>query len=116
METTLNNSPSHDPALLDLARISEAGSDRGPFYDKGIKAVIEEIVNRKGFVRSAIRTLILSAAADQYRQPGTPIPTAVQEFLDANGWSLAEGIQFAQGIDETETQLTKFRVDKFDEE
>src|SRR4051794_17642638 len=65
---------------------------------------------------SVLRTLILSTAADLKQHPHEPVPAAVQEFLDANGWSLAQGINYAQGIDEAERQLVKFRVEKMDEE
>ena len=108
----MSNSPSHDPKLLDLKRIAEAGSDEGPQYDKGVQAVIEEIVNKKCFVDNPMRPLILSTALEHAKDCGSTIPNAVQEFLDANCWSLGQGVQYAKGIEYAEHELAKFRVEE----
>lgn len=111
-EITMNNSPSHDPKLLDLKRIAEAGSDEGPQFDKGVQTVIEEIVNKKYFVDNPMRPLILWAAQELAEDSGSTVPASVQEFLDANCWSIDQGVQFARGIAYAEHELQKFRIEE----
>jgi hypothetical protein len=116
LENTMSTTTSHDPKLLDLKRVAEAGSDEGPQFDNGVQSVIKEIEDKEFFVHSRFASLILASAHECTQNPGTELPVAVQEFLDAYGWIIEQGVQFARGVEYAEDELWKYRVVKNDED
>jgi len=115
-ETAMIDTPSHDPRLLDLKRVAEAGSDCGLPYDRGTSSVIVEIVDKKCFVHNPFATDILRVARERKQNAGATIPAGIQEFLDANGWTLEEGVDYARGVEYAEHELDKFRIALSDED
>ena len=93
--------PASDPTLLNLKGIALRGGDRGPQYDQGVLAVISQIEKEKAFSVNPIGGLILLMLTQQ--QSGSQLLTDQElnegrRFLAGRGWTLEEGVEYANGI------------------
>jgi len=97
--------------LLNLKKIAQRGGDRGPLYDCGVLAVVEEIEKTGGFTKSPICRLLLLVKLEHDVKCG--IATAdelgqASKFLTDHGWTLDQGFEYARGVDGAERLLFYF--------
>ena len=100
--------------LFDLKLIAEAGRDHGTQYDKGMQSVITEIASQKHFVPSRIGRLLVLASLDRSAKQSMITleeRSEVWDFLDSRGWTLNQGLKYAQGIAYAETAFARFQVE-----
>jgi hypothetical protein len=106
--------PAHDPNLLDLKRIAEAGGDRGPFYDQGVLFVVRQVETEGHFVRNPVCGILTAMLLQQQHKTRLLTEHELaqgQRFLAECGWTLEQGAQYARGLDCAQNLLSHFRRD-----
>jgi len=103
--------PAADPALLDLKRSAAAGTGRGPLYDRGVLAVVEQVERSGSFAPDPITLVDLVHFS---RTTGANVVSAkemtrAEHMARQRGWSWDEAAQYAAGVQLAETALAPYR-------
>jgi hypothetical protein len=103
------NDPSTDTMLLRLKEIALNGSERGALYDQGVLSVISQIEKEGSF--TANPALILRLVECGVRITDSENEDA-ERILRERGWSLAEGVEYANGIAQAQGLLSHYKRNK----
>lgn len=101
--------PTDDGTFLNLKQIARSGGEKGPLYDAGVLSVIDQIEKTGTFVKNPMRGIILLYSTHQklpQRLLSDDEINQAKQFLAERGWTLAQAMQFAGGIDTAESLLS----------
>jgi hypothetical protein len=104
--------PAHDPTLLALKQIAEAGGERGPLYDEGVLSVVRQVEAQEHFVRNPICGPLTAMQLQQQTQANILTPDELDQgrrFLEARGWTLDQSFQYVCGVKDAENHLAHLR-------
>jgi hypothetical protein len=104
-----SSDPRQDPVLLAVKKVAQAGGEYGPYFDRGVLAVVGRVEADGCFTADPLGPL-LTLAFQQNHRGAEALLTAeelaeVDRFLATRGWNYAEGARYAAGIKDAERQL-----------
>lgn len=103
--------PAEDGVLISLKKIATKGGEYGPFFDRGVLAVIEQIEQTGAFTPDPVRILRLYYFSARHGEPRLMTDeerAEAEAILRDRRWSLEDGARYADGVWTAESWLSQY--------